>query len=154
MEKFTVKENISRLLKDEIFVFGSNLKGIHGKGAAKIAYLKFGAKLGKNEGLYGNTYAIPTKDKYLKPLSLDMIQLKILYFFNCCLLNKNKTFLVTRIGCGLAGYKDSEIAPLFSKSPDNVRLPEIWKLYLKENPFISDFLKYKIEGEKYGNNRH
>ncbi|MGE3592887.1 MAG: hypothetical protein AB7G52_10405 [Arcobacter sp.] len=150
MKKFTVKENISRLLKDEIFVFGSNLKGVHGKGSAKTAYLKFGAKLGVGEGLVGNTYAIPTKDKDLNPLSLDMIQLKILSFFNCCLLNKNKTFIVTRIGCGYAGYKDNQIAPLFSNSPDNVLLPEVWKLYLKENPYISSFLEYKIKGERHG----
>jgi len=80
-KKITVKENISRLLKDEIIVSGSNLKGVHGKGAAKTAYLRFGVKLGIGEGLVGNTYAIPTKDKDLNPLSLDMIQLKILSFF-------------------------------------------------------------------------
>lgn len=117
---------ITELEPYQIFVFGSNQIGIHGAGAAKTARLKFGAIYGKAVGIQGQSYAIPTKDSDLKTLSLKSIQSYVTEFFHHALDNHNKTFLVTEIGCGLAGYKPSDIAPLFKRAEvlTNVHLPE------------------------------
>lgn len=111
----------------EIFVFGSNLAGIHGAGAAKVALNKFGAKLKVESGLIGQSYAIPTKDKFLQPLSLYIIKSYVDLFKNFVKENKDKTFFLTRIGCGLAGYNNEEIAPMFKDIKyENVNWPEVW----------------------------
>lgn len=112
--------------KTEIFVFGSNLAGRHGAGAAKDAVEKYGAFYGVGEGKQGNSYAIPTKDYNLKTLSLDRIKNHIATFYTYAEQNPEYVFRVTRIGCGLAGYKDEDIAPLFKYPPHNVVLPEQW----------------------------
>jgi len=96
-------------------VFGSNEIGRHGKGAAKQA-ISFGAKYGQGVGIQGSTYAIPTKDKNIKTLSLDKIKSYINDFIEYAENNKNKIFLVTEIGTGLAGYKYKDIAPLFKNA--------------------------------------
>jgi len=110
-----------------IFVFGSNLSGIHGAGAALVAYEQYGAVWGQGIGLYGSSYAIPTKDLGLRTLPLDSIS----YYVNCFTLEalnrQDLRFFVTRIGCGLAGYTDDEIAPLFKNAPPNCELPYGWK---------------------------
>ena len=111
---------ISELGENEIFVFGSNLAGMHGGGAARVAFRYFGAEWGKGVGLYGRTYAIPTMQggvNTIKPYVDDFIAFA-----------KNHpelTFLVTRIGCGIAGFRDKDIAPLFADALDveNVVLP-------------------------------
>lgn len=125
-------EIITELKENEIFVFGSNLKGIHGLGAAKAA-LKFGAKYGTGIGLFGNTYAIPTKNEEIKTLDLKAIKYFVDQFLCVAKNNPDKTFLVTPIGCGYAGYTPKEIAPMFYEAifyKSNVYLPEsFWEIY-------------------------
>ena len=111
---------ISELLPDEIFVFGSNLRGMHGGGAARVAYMKFGAEWGKGVGLYGQTYAIPTMQggvETIKPYVYDFIRFAANH--------PEKYFYVTRIGCGIAGFRDEDIAPLFVDALNvaNIALP-------------------------------
>lgn len=113
--------------KQSIFVFGSNLAGRHGKGAARDALLKHGAEYGKGVGLYGNSYAIPTKDEDLKVLPLHKINKYVEAFLRFAKLNPEMRFEVTRIGCGLAGYDDSDIAPMFKNASSNIILPAGWR---------------------------
>lgn len=104
---------IVRLKPNEVFVFGSNRAGYHGKGAAKLAYDCFGARGGKGEGHFGQCYALPTKDAHIKTLPLAQIAAGVDRFFDYATANPKLKFLVTEIGCGLAGYTPGEIAPLF-----------------------------------------
>lgn len=113
----------------EIFVFGSNLEGFHGKGAAKEALDHHGAIMGNSEGLQGNSYAIPTKGK-LNPLTrrfsrleLWQIEAHVSVFKMFAHSRPDLTFRVTKIGCGLAGHRYADIAPMFKGSPGNVKLP-------------------------------
>jgi hypothetical protein len=114
----------------EIFVFGSNLAGRHGAGAAKIARERFAAQYGVGKGRTGFTYAIPTKDLFVQTLPLTVITGHIRHFKTYAADNPRLEFFITRIGCGLAGYDDSEIAPMFSDCGDNCSLPEPWRKYL------------------------
>ena len=111
-----------RKKKKVIFVFGSNLAGRHGKGTALEAVEKHGAIYGKGKGRQGNAYAIPTKDKKLRVLPLSRIQYYISQFKVYADRNPNLIFYVTRVGCGLAGYTDRDIAPMFKGSGPNVKL--------------------------------
>ena len=122
-QKRTTPEFITELQPNEIFVFGSNLKGMHGGGAAYIAYRKFGAIMGQGVGLQGQSYAIPTMQG-----GVETIRPYVDEFIRFAKENKNMTFLVTRIGCGIAGFTDNEIAPLFEKAHDveNIVLPPGW----------------------------
>ena len=127
--KFT-PENITHLDQDDVFVFGSNLAGMHGGGAAMQAFRHFGAEWGNGVGPQGQSYAIPTMQggvETIKPYVDDFIE----YAREC----DQNTFYVTRIGCGIAGFTDEEIAPLFDEALDlyNVRLPESFvKIILAE----------------------
>ncbi len=114
---------ITQLDENEIFVFGSNLAGMHGGGAAKIAYASFGAVWGEGVGLYGKTYAIPTMHG-----GLDVIKPYVDDFIEFARTHPEMKFLVTRVGCGIAGFRDEEMAPLFKKAAEleNVYLPEVW----------------------------
>lgn len=116
---------------DEVFVFGSNLAGIHGAGAAKQA-LRYGAKYGHGIGLYGNTYAIPTKDYDIKTLPLESIRAYVDRFKRITVANPEVKFFVTRIGCGLAGYTDKEVAPLFKGCSANCSFPQQWAQFLEQ----------------------
>ena len=107
-----------------IFVFGSNQAGRHGKGAALHAKQYHGAIYGKGEGIQGRSYGIPTRDHNIKTLTLEQIQKHINTFLIFAKNNPQMTFNVTRIGCGLAGYTDNEIAPFFKYKTNNVILPE------------------------------
>jgi hypothetical protein len=107
----------------EIFVFGSNLAGRHGAGAAKFARENYGAVYGEGIGHHGNSYAIPTKDFVLKTLTLDAIQRHVNDFLEYANNNPSLIFKLTPIGCGLAGYSPKDIAPMFVNAPPNVRLP-------------------------------
>ena len=110
-----------------IFVFGSNLAGRHGKGAALHARQYHGAIYGQGVGLQGNSYAIPTKDEKLEVLDLPTIGLFINDFMLFALRHPDMTFNVTRIGCGLAGYTDAQISPMFRNAPSNCNLPDGWR---------------------------
>ena len=114
-------DRITELKENEIFVFGSNLQGFHGSGAAKIAYRSFGAEWGKGIGLYGKSYAIPTMQG-----GVETIRPYVDEFIRFAIENPHLVFLVTRIGCGIAGFRDEEIAPLFIDAIDvgNIILPE------------------------------
>jgi hypothetical protein len=118
-------------MKNQIFVFGSNLAGRHGKGAALTAYRKYGAIYGQGVGMQGNSFAIPTKDENLNTLPVNKIEKYVNNFIKYATLNPDLTFQVTRIGCGLAGYEDSDIAPLFINAPSNCILPVGWRNFDK-----------------------
>lgn len=110
-----------------IFVFGSNLAGRHGKGAALYARQQHGAEYGVGSGPTGNAYAIPTKDAQLNTLPLDEIEYYVRVFLIYAATYPEQQFEVTKIGCGLAGYQESDIAPLFKTAPDNCLLPNGWR---------------------------
>ena len=118
-------ERIEQLGENEIFVFGSNRGGRHTKGAALLASRKFGARMGQPDGLMGRSYGIPTKDRNLRTLPLAAIESQIAKFLRFAEKNPQYTFLVTQIGCGLAGYQPKDIAPPFPahRIPENVALP-------------------------------
>jgi hypothetical protein len=110
-----------------IFVFGSNLAGRHGKGAALDARFKYGAVYGVGVGRTGNAYAIPTKDASICTLPLSTIAKHVHEFIVYAKQHPELQFMVTRIGCGLAGYQENQISPLFREAPDNCELPEGWR---------------------------
>ena len=112
---------IDTLEKDEIFVFGSNLAGHHMGGAARVANIKFGAEWGVGVGLTGQSYAIPTMQG-----GVETIRPYVDEFIEFANQHQNMKFLVTRIGCGIAGFNDEDIAPLFRKAlpVSNIYLPQ------------------------------
>jgi hypothetical protein len=121
-------ERISSLRENEIFVFGSNLAGAHGGGAARTARLKFGAIKGQGVGLQGQSYAIPTMQG-----GPETVRPYVDEFITFAKQHPELTFYVTRIGCGIAGFKDVDIAPLFANAIDveNIILPETFVRALK-----------------------
>lgn len=133
-------EFISKLKENEIFVFGSNLAGTHGGGAARLAYERFGAVWGQGVGLQGQSYAIPTMQG-----GVETIQPYVDDFIRFAKQHQELKFLVTRIGCGIAGFKDSEIAPLFYHATDstarNIILPMEFAEIVNDihNRFIESF---------------
>lgn len=124
-------ENITSLNQDDIFVFGSNLEGIHAGGAARTAYEKFGAEWGNGVGLQGQSYAIPTMHG-----GIETIKPYVDQFIDVARECDQNTFYVTRVGCGIAGFTDEEIAPLFKDAMKlyNVRLPESFVKVIKSLP--------------------
>ncbi|MBO5886443.1 MAG: hypothetical protein J6Q60_00285 [Bacteroidaceae bacterium] len=122
-KKRTTPEFITELQPGEIFVFGSNLRGMHGGGAARVAFQKFGAIWGEGVGLHGQSYAIPTMQG-----GVETIRPYVDEFIRFAQEHPELTFLVTRIGCGIAGFTDDDIAPLFEEAQDieNIVLPEEW----------------------------
>ena len=125
MENRITPDFIKEIKDNEVFTFGSNLSGRHGKGAAKTA-LGWGAKWGQASGLQGKTYGIPTKDASIRrTLSLLEIKPFVDEFIEFAKNNPNLIFYVTEIGCGLAGIKPKEVAPLFieAKEIKNIYLP-------------------------------
>ena len=115
-----------------IFVFGSNLAGRHGKGAALYARQHHGAIYGQGVGLHGESYAIPTKDANIRTLPLEEIRGHVDAFKSFARANPHLTFHVTPIGCGLAGYKPAEIVPMFKSSPENCILPDVFVEELRD----------------------
>lgn len=121
-------ERIARLMPGEVFVFGSNLAGRHGKGAALFARTRFGARQYTGEGFTGLQnccYALPTKDELLRPLALPRIGAAVTKFLHAAAHAPERHFLVTEIGCGLSGFSPAQIAPLFADAipMQNVSLP-------------------------------
>ena len=131
-----IEDNITELSKCEIFVFGSNLQGLHNGGAARTAYKKFGAEWGVGVGRTGQCYAIPTMHgglKDIKPYVDDFVEY--------ARTHPNNRFLVTRVGCGIAGFTDEEMAPLFKEAwkLPNVNFSNDWLLILdEEEEWVSD----------------
>jgi hypothetical protein len=113
-----------------IFVFGSNLAGRHGKGAALTARLKYGAITGQGVGLMGQCYAIPTKGFHMETLQLKFIKVYIDLFIDFAKFKPEINFFVTAIGTGLAGYRHNQIAPMFKGVPNNCDMPQEWLQYL------------------------
>ena len=126
--KKTTPKTIKTLKKNEVFVFGSNGQGNHAGGAAKLAVDKFGAIEGQAKGLQGKSYAINTMD------GIDTMKAEVIEFIDFAKENNNLVFLVTEIGCGIAGYKPEEIAPFFTeaKNIQNVYLPQSFLSILNE----------------------
>ena len=130
MEKKFTPDFISELAPNEVFVFGSNLSGAHGGGAALVALRKFGAVWGQGVGLQGQSYGIPTMQGGVETIAPYVDE-----FIEFAKEHQELTFYVTRIGCGIAGFRDSEIAPLFSKARqlENVILPKTFWDELEKN---------------------
>lgn len=130
----TSATNITELSENEIFVFGSNLSGIHGGGAARIA-LQWGAQMGNGVGIQGSTYAIPTKSEGItRSLTVEEIAPYVDGFLVFAFNHPELNFLVTEVGCGLAGHTIESIAPLFEKFVDleNVWLPKEFLYEIKK----------------------
>ena len=126
MNNRVTDEFIAELRPDEVFVFGSNLGGFHGGGAARAAFNKFGAVWGQGDGLQGQSYAIPTMQG-----GVETIKPYVDEFIRFAAGHPEKRFLVTPIGCGIAGFTAEEIAPLFAgaRSLENISLPEsFWRV--------------------------
>lgn len=114
-----------------IFVFGSNLAGLHGKGAALIAKHMYGAQQTVGEGLTGSSYAIPTKDRWLRSRNLYDIKRSIAQFLQYAKNHPEQKFFVTAVGCGLAGFNAASIAPMFRGASVNCDFPKPWRPYLE-----------------------
>ena len=121
--------HITTLQPNEIFVFGSNLSGMHGGGAARLAYQKFGAIWGQGVGLQGQSYGIPTMQG-----GVNTIKPYVDEFIEFAKTHPQLKFLVTEIGCGIAGFSVEEIAPLFEQAieVENIYLPERFWLVLNQ----------------------
>lgn len=114
----------------EVFVFGSNLRGIHGGGAAKFAFDHCGATWGQGVGLSNSSYALPTCERPGVPLPRQAIRQHAEVFKAFAVSHPELSFFLTRVGCGIAGFTDAEIAPLFKGVSDNVRTPPEWAEWL------------------------
>lgn len=131
--KWHDEENITKLPLGCVFVFGSNLQGIHGRGSAKTALDFFDAEYGKGVGFTSaRSYAIPTKVTPYKSLALVSIESYVKEFLAEAAKYKHTKFIVTRVGCNLAGYTDEDIAPMFKGCTANVILPLKWREHLDE----------------------
>lgn len=116
----------------ECFVFGSNLSGIHGAGAARTALDNYGAIWGQGEGLQGDSYALPTKGYNITHMSLERIRLHVERFLIFAMEHPELQFKVTRVGCYLAGHTDAGIAPMFDGAPENCMFDTKWEPWLGE----------------------
>jgi len=110
----------------DIFVFGSNRLGKHGGGAARVALKTHGAQWGVGEGRTGNAYALPTKADFDRTLTIDEIRVHADRFISYASEHPDDTFLLTQVGCGLAGLDKNDISPLFVGVPENVKIPSAW----------------------------
>ncbi len=129
-ERAFTPEWITELKPNEIFVFGSNLAGAHGGGAARVAMDRFGAQWGQGVGLQGQSYAIPTMQG-----GVETIKPYVDEFIAFAKVHPEYIFLVTPIGCGIAGFTAEEIAPLFSHAMniENILLPESFARIINDN---------------------
>lgn len=127
-----------------VFVFGSNRQGLHGAGAAFFAKRYWGAQQGMGEGLWGQSYALPTREfiqGYLKTRKLSEIDSSVRQFIRiahrCASLEPARKFIVTRVGCGLAGLTDELIAPMFFGAPANCVMPIEWRAILEAKAVVT-----------------
>lgn len=114
-----------------IFVFGSNLAGLHGKGAALIAKHMYGAEQFVGEGITGSAYALPTKDRWLRVRNVYDVKRSVCDFLRYAKEHPDKKFFVTAIGTGLAGFKHHDVAPMFRGAPANCNFPKPWRVFLE-----------------------
>jgi hypothetical protein len=128
-----MKYHQDRTLPDgpAVWVFGSNLFGAHYGGAAKVAAEKFGAQQGVSRGATGRSYAIATADKSGNPIALNLIAQLVTKFIEYANANAGVQFFITRVGCGIVGYADKDIAPMFAAAPANCNLPEEWRFVIR-----------------------
>ena len=117
----------------KIFVFGSNEAGIHGAGAAKFAVQHRGAQMGRSYGMWGKSFAIPTKNEVFEVLPENTIKDYVRGFIAFAKGKRKLTFQVTAIGTGLAGHSHKDMAKLFKDAPRNCFFDERWKPYLGED---------------------
>jgi hypothetical protein len=117
------------IVRKWIFVFGSNCKGIHGAGTARIAVESYGAQWGVGEGRTGDAYAIPTKETPYKVRHLMDIHVSVDLFLEYARAHSELDFKVVRVGCGLAGFIDEQIAPFFAGAPKNCWFDPRWEKY-------------------------
>jgi hypothetical protein len=122
-------------MADAIFVFGSNEAGDHAGGAARFAHDHRGAEMRVALGLRGQSFALPTMDSDLRRLPLSSIESYVTYFIEFARSRPDLTFQVTQIGCGIAGFKASEMAPLFAKAPSNCAFDIAWRPWLGERTY-------------------
>lgn len=126
-QTIAMNKMITSLEKNQIFVFGSNLGGAHCGGAAKQALKMFGARSGKGEGMQGQSYAFPTLDSQLDRLTVGELIISRNRLYACCEKLPKYDFLLTKVGCGIAGYSEDHMKSLFTNPPKNLVLPEDWK---------------------------
>lgn len=113
-----------------VFVFGSNLAGIHGAGAAQYAHRELGAEWGRGLGMTrnGRAFALPTKDHRIQTLPLEVVARHVRDFTYLATVLSHLRFFVSEVGCGLAGFRAEQIAPLFRDAPQNCDLPPGWRV--------------------------
>jgi len=128
--------DMTPVLDQTIFVFGSNLLGVHGAGAARYARDYLLAEDGVGEGPTGRAYALPTKAAPINmlPPDMELLAAAVKRFLEYAHMHPEKTFQVTAVGCGLAGFSHAEVAPLFAGAPDNCLLPGVWLQLLERLP--------------------
>ena len=114
----------------KVFVFGSNLAGIHGAGSAREARLNWGAQMGVGFGPTGNAYAIPSKDRNIEYMDLCEIEGHVRHFIDYARNNTDMQFHVVAIGCGLAGFRPDQIGPMFRGAPGNCVMPRDFEPYV------------------------
>lgn len=119
-------------MREKVFVFASNLAGRHGKGSALRAREYWGAIRGRGVGFQGRSYAIPTKDRDLKVLPIEAIAVHVHCFLEFADQHPDIDFEIVAIGCGLAGYKPEQIAPMFAGAPSNCELPPEFRKVLNQ----------------------
>ena len=130
MQTFDRKYHLGEWVPGQVFVFGSNCSGVHGAGSALYARRVCHAVLGVGEGPTGMAYALPTKDHNIHTLPLSAIAVNVDRFIDYAVAHPEVEFFVTAVGCGLAGYKNDQIAPMFMTAPKNCIFPAAWKEYL------------------------
>jgi hypothetical protein len=117
---------ITRLLPGQVIVVGTNVRGLHGAGAALYAHENFGLHWGVGEGLSGQAYALPTMEG---PMALRRAVFRFLEYAE---LSHDLTFLLTKVGCGIAGHREQDVAPLFTTAPVNVLRPAGWPSFRRQ----------------------
>lgn len=118
---------IHSLEKNQIFIFGSNLAGNHAGGAARQAFEEFGAEMGIGEGLTGQSYAFPTLDENFQKVSNTRLKMARLNLYKTAEKHPELEFLLTKVGCGIAGFKESKMIGTFRNAPKNIIKPEGWQ---------------------------
>ncbi len=123
----TLSGHVHQLGDHRIFVFGSNIAGIHGGGAAWYASKKLGAVMGVGEGLTGQTYALPTCYNPGEPVTYSELMVYVQNFLDFATSRPDLHFFVSAVGCGIAGFTEAEVGPLFKDAPSNCDLPPGWR---------------------------